>query len=89
MPAYIVSFELKDDSRRESLLNGLKSYGGYCPINENCWAISTTKSAVQIRDHLTGLLGSGDRIFVIRSGTEAAWRKSYGQKNDDWLKEYL
>ncbi len=89
MPAYIVSFEIKDESRRDSLSTGLKSYGGYCPINQNCWAITSQKTAAQIRDHLTEFLGSGDRIFVIRSGTEAAWRNSYGQENDDWLKEHL
>jgi hypothetical protein len=30
-----------------------------------------------------------DRIFVIKSGLEAAWQNVYGEKNTNWLKEHL
>lgn len=89
MPAYIITFELNNTEKLDSLLKGLKSYGSYCPINDTSWAIRSEKTAVQIRDHLLTLIGSGDRVFVIRSGTEAAWSNSYGPKHDEWLKKHL
>ena len=89
MVCYIVTFEVKDPAKLASLKAGLKSYGGYCPINENAWAITTADTAVKIRDHLSSLIDPNDRLFVIRSGVEAAWRNAYGQENTDWLKKYL
>jgi hypothetical protein len=48
----------------------------------------TEKTAVQLRDYLSQD-NSGARIFVVRSGTEAAWINTYGDKNSEWLKKYL
>ena len=67
----------------------LMAYGTYCPIHDNAWAVVTVSNAAQIRDTLTPLLGPADRVFVIRSGTEAAWIRSYGEKNTEWLKANL
>jgi hypothetical protein len=49
----------------------------------------TDKKATEIRDSLGRVMQSGERVFVIRSGTEAAWRNSYGEKNNEWLKKNL
>ena len=89
MACFIVSFELQDSVRKGPLREGLMSFGGYCPINNTCWAITTNKTPKQIRDHLTTLVGPKDRIFVVRSGTAAAWRNSLGPDYDEWLKKYL
>lgn len=89
MPAYIVTFEVNDLTRLASVKEKLKAWGGYCPIHNNAWAISTEKTAIEIREFLTPVLDSSDRIFVIRSGTEAAWRNSYGNQYNEWLKKYL
>lgn len=89
MNAYIVCFEISQLEKKNAFLEGLKTYGFYCPICETAWAVKTEKSAASIRDHLTLYLGTNDRLFVIRSGTEAAWRNSYGTKHDDWLKGNL
>ena len=89
MTTYIVTFEVSSDETRQKLRSLLKAYGGYCPIHKYCWAIRTDKKAKEIRDNLSQALQSGDRIFVIRSGTEAAWRNSYGELNNTWLKEKL
>jgi hypothetical protein len=87
--AYIVSFELATPTAVTALLEGIKSYGFYCPINSTCWAIKTDHSAVTILNRLSALVGANDRIFVIRSGTEAAWHNSYGAKHDSWLQAQL
>ena len=89
MSTYIVAFEVDDATRKYNLKEKLKTYGTYCPINDNCWAIVSEKTPVQIRDHLNEALINSDRIFVIRSGIYAAWRNAYGEKNDEWLKERL
>lgn len=89
MSTYIVTFEVNDASRLNSLKEGLKSYKVYCPINKYSWAIMTIKTAKEIRDHLAKRLVATDRLFVIRSGIEAAWRNSFGPEYDDWLKKNL
>jgi hypothetical protein len=86
---YVVAFEVSSPAVRERLATAMKSFGTYCPVHANCWALKTTSSAVAIRDLLGAQLGIADRVFVIRSGTEAAWQGGYGEKNDQWLKTHL
>ena len=89
MTTYIVTFEVSDASKKNDLKEKLKQYNGYCPIHDNCWAIGSEQTPAQIRDSLGETLSESDRIFVIRSGTYAAWRNTYGPKNSEWLKERL
>jgi hypothetical protein len=89
MPTYIATFEINDPPRLVSVKEKLKTLGGYCPIHNNALAISTEKTATEIRESVTSLLTPQDRIFIIRSGTESAWRNSYGNENNEWLKKYL
>ena len=89
MTCYIVSFEVKLKSTEAKILDRLKTYGGYCPINDTCWAITSEKKAAEVRDSIAEVLAPGDRLFVIRSGTEAAWWNAYGEKHSDWLKKNL
>ena len=89
MKCYIVAFEVADIAVRKRVRKRLKTYGRFCPVNKHCWAIMSDQTAVQIRDHLLELLGPEDRLFVVRSGIEAAWRNAYGPKNNGWLKKYL
>lgn len=89
MTCYIVTFEVSDISRKSQLKEKLKQYDMYCPIHDNCWAIVTDQTAVQVREFVDAVLNSADRIFVIRSGSEAAWRNTYGDQNSNWLKKHL
>jgi hypothetical protein len=89
MKSYIVTFETSSDASRNKLRDEMKKFGSYCPIHKYCWAIVTDKSAKEIRDFLSPNLANDERIFVVRSGTEAAWRNSYGEKHNEWLKENL
>lgn len=85
---YIVSFDASPLTRPK-LIERLKAYGSFCPITEHTWAVLTDQSAPQVRDYLMEALSSADRLFVVRSGTEAGWRNSFGEKHDEWLKKYL
>ena len=87
---YIVTFNISDSTR----LNKVKDYlrensNGYCPIHYNAAALISDKKASEIRDEIIQMTVAQDRIFVIRSGTEAAWKNSYGEKNNEWLKKNL
>ncbi len=89
LKCYIVTFDVSSDAVRARVHERLKAYGRYCPIHKHCWAILTDQPPTEIRDNLAAVAGPADRIFVIRSGTAAAWRNSYGPKNSDWLKKNL
>ena len=89
MTCYIVTFEVANIKDKKRLTERLQAYGTFCPINTNCWAIVTNQKATQVRDTLMEVIKTSDKIFVIKSGIEAAWRNAYGQKNSDWLKEKL
>ena len=89
MSCYIATFEVASAQDKAQLKERLKAYGIYCPINDNCWAIVTDQTAAQIRDNLMVAIKTTDKIFVIKSGVEAAWRNVYGDKNTAWLKERL
>lgn len=89
MTCYIVAFEVSDAANKQKLVDVMKAYGTYCPINSNCWALVSEKKAAQVRDELMAVIPPTDKIFVIKSGVEAAWRNAYSQKNSDWLKEKL
>jgi hypothetical protein len=89
MTCYIVAFQAESEATRGKVREVLKSYGTFCPINNTCWAIVTDTSAKDVRDKISNVLDSGDRVFVVRSGTEAAWRNAIGVKNTEWLKKHL
>ncbi|MYA57843.1 hypothetical protein F4X88_16300 [Candidatus Poribacteria bacterium] len=89
MTTYIITFHVKDDDKKIALKHKLAAYKNYCPIHENCWAIISDETPAKIRDDLHQVIDDIDSIFVIRSGTYSAWLNSYGEKNNEWLKEYL
>jgi len=89
MTCYIVTFQTNSEDSRNRVREALKEYSSYCPIHNYCWAVRTEEKAKEIRDKIKGILETGERVFVIRSGTEAAWFNSYSEKNNKWLKENL
>jgi len=89
MTTYIVTYEVKDSTRRIKVKEKLKELGKYCPIHDNAWAIRTEKTAAELRNFITPAMTSEDRIFVIRTGTEAAWQNAYGKEHSEWLKNNL
>ena len=86
---YVVTFEIGQSTTIGGLVEQLKTYGGYCPIHANAWAITTEKTALQICQHLMAHIGPADRIFVVRSGTQAAWNSAYSEGHTEWLKKNL
>ena len=88
MLCYIISYDLRKPGRNyDSLYGAIRAYGAFAHIHESVWAVVTNKSAVQIRDDLSQHLDANDRIFVVRSGVESAWRGTIC--TGDWLKQWL
>ena len=91
MTTYIITFEVNDINRKNGLENKLQQFVEYRAIHGNCWAIVTDKEPIDIYHYLSTELSAPDRIFIVRSGTAAAWN-SYGNQDDEmgeWLKERL
>jgi len=88
MKCYLILYDLRSSDRNySSLTEAIKSYGTWAKITENSWAIVTDHSAVDIRNNLTQFIDSEDRLFVIKSGSHAAWKNVLGKT--DWFKKYL
>jgi hypothetical protein len=88
MTCYIVSFQAKELAVRQRLRERLRTYEKYCPINNTCWAVVSEEKPTEIRNSLKEILAPGDKLFVIRSGTAAAWTGLLAS-NSDWLKRNL
>ena len=89
LTTYIVAFYADNPATHQCVIDALKIYGHYCPIHNNCWAIQTDMDARSICMHLQTSINNRGSVFVIRSGVEAAWINTYGEKNSAWLRENL
>ncbi len=89
MNCYIISYDLRThpSPNYERLYEAIKSYEKWAHINESVWAVVTIKNSVEIRDHLFNYIDRNDRIFVVKSGIEAAWKNSICRP--EWLKDNL
>lgn len=88
MKCYIITYDLRSPGRNyDGLYEGIKSYGTWGKLTQSTWAIVTTETAVQVRDYLSKYIDSNDRIFVVKSGKEAAWKNV--RAGSEWLKKHL
>ena len=84
---YIIAYDLHEGADYKALHDAIKSYGTWARITESTWAVVTSKTAEGVRNHLGELMDAEDRIFVVRSGVESAWRNP--RCRSEWLKEYI
>lgn len=85
---FIIMYDLKATGRNYSKLHeAIKSYRTWAKITESSWAIVTDVNAKEIRNYLETFMDSNDRLFVIKSGHNSAWRNIIG--SNDWFKKYL
>lgn len=85
---YIVIFEISEKKNIASLIDYLKSFNAWARITDNSFAIKTNDlKAPEIRNKLLHYKGELDRIFVIKSGVEAAWSNIRGK--NQWFKDNL
>ncbi len=84
---YIIIYELFPQRNVDDFHIAIKSYGTWAKINSNTWAVVTSNSAIEVRDNLKRYLTPSDRIFVVKSGIEAAWINA--ECSNEWLKNNL
>ena len=87
MATYLISYDLAEGGDYETLIAAIKSYGTWAHITESTWAVSTDKTATEVRDHLVGLMTKGSKIFVLKSASVGAWRNVIC--SNEWLKKNL
>ena len=88
MNTYIITYDLMAPGKDyNNLYTAIKSCGAWAKVVYSTWAIKTDLSAVQVRDYLIQHMDANDRLFVIKSGREAAWRGTIC--NGEWLQNNL
>lgn len=87
MNCYIISYDKAGDGSYEELHAAIKEFGTWAHVTESTWAVKTEWKAEEIRDDLAQYLPKGSRLFVVRSGTAAAWRNVICR--NEWLKKNL
>ena len=86
MARYIITYDLRKPGRNyDELYKRIKSYRSWAHITESSWAVATTQTSGQIRDHLKGAMDSDDKLLVGILGT-SAW---FGlpDKVGQWIKD--
>ena len=85
MACYIVTYDLveAEGGDYEELIAAIKAYGTWAHITESTWAIVSDDRAKDVRDHLLTYVPDGSRMFVLKSGSAAAWRNVGGPRLQD------
>ena len=87
MTCFIISYEAATKESNQIIINTIQNYKINTQIFENTWSVVTDDEATDIRDALKKVIGSDDRIFIMKSGAEAGWANVICDKS--WLHEYL
>ena len=90
MSVYLVTFQMTDRDRSQSMVQFIKEYGIWARITDTTWCIKATdKTTADIRDNLNAkfVLQSNERLMVVDI-TNSHWASYYLPKEvTDWLKE--
>ncbi len=89
MNTYLVSYDLITPGQKyKDVGDLLRSFPNWAKVLESTWIIKTPQTAVQVRDRISQVTDSNDKIFVIAVGKEAAWT-NLPENLTKWLKENL
>jgi len=72
----LVGYDLdKPGQNYPKLETALKAFGVWWHGLDSTWIVRADLTAVQLRDHLSGLIDSNDKLLVVDiTGDTAAWR---------------
>lgn len=89
MAAFLITYDLinKDSGKYEKLIDAIKTYGTWARVTESTWVVTSDDPAAVIRDNLKQHMSADDRLFVLKSGVNAAW--SNVRCKNEWLKKNL
>lgn len=90
MKTLLVAYDLKSPGQDyKPVYEYLKGYVTYWHHLDSTWLIKTDRSAVDVRDDLTALADSNDKILVLEVSSSAyAWFGFSGEGNGGpWMKK--
>lgn len=87
MNCYIITYDLRNGGNYTSLHEAIKKYGTWAKVTESTWAIVTRQTSEEIRNNLLSFMDGNDRLFVIKSGGEAAWKNAMCK--NEWLQKHI
>ena len=87
MACFIITYDVREGGDYAELISAIKAYGSWAQIAQSAWAVVAKSDAETVRDDLCALLPEGSRLFVVKSGAEAAWHNV--ACSNEWLKRNL
>lgn len=88
---YIVSYDVRGTggagTGNAEIIAAIKERGSWAHITESTWAVRSDETHKELRDRLEQVLPQGSRLFVVRSGSVAAWQNVLC--SNEWLKKNL
>lgn len=85
---YIIILEIAQKTNKDKAIEYLKTFTGWARITENSFAVrSKDLKAKEIRNELLKFKEEADRLFIIKSGVEAAWSNT--RAKNQWFKDNL
>lgn len=86
---YIVTYDLGTGANEAKITEILKGFGTWGHVTSHLWSVllPVGEDAVSLRNKIKPFVGVGGRVFVLRSGYEAAWDNTIAKR--EWLKKYL
>ena len=92
MATMLIGYDLNKPETSEDykkLIDAIKAEGAWWHNLDSTWLIKSTKTPVQMRDHLAQFLDKNDELLVIDvSGDAAAWR-GFSEAASNWIKNNL
>lgn len=89
MPTLMLAYDLKAPGQDyTSLTTYLDTFGTYWHNLDSFWLLKTTLSAKELGDEVRKRVDSNNRVLVIDvSGRARAWRGSFSDSAEAWLRK--
>jgi hypothetical protein len=87
---FLIGYDLdKPGQNYEGLAEKIKSLGPWWHYLDSTWLVKSDSDHVAIRDQLSSVLDSNDKLLVVNvSGAAAAWC-GFSQRGGKWLQDNI
>ncbi|MCU1420870.1 MAG: hypothetical protein JWN36_521 [Microbacteriaceae bacterium] len=86
MTLYLINYDLISPGQDyESVIAYIKSLGGYAEILRSTWAVTSSKTALQIVNEMSAISDKNDKFYVVDITSKPAAFVNLPQNIVDWL----
>lgn len=86
----LIGYDLdKPGQNYEKLSERIKGLGAWWHNLDSTWFVKTNKTAVQVRDHLQGVLDENDKLLVVAVTGDAWAGTGFKDSAYKWLKDNM